>query len=263
MARTEKYYSVMVTALTAITAISDADVFAIVQAGVLKKASGSDIKALVAEPTLIVDADISTAPTSITLASAFSSLVVGGKIRYSWSGGDGTHTFSWSDGASYTFSGITADKYIGQGTGHLDIVKTATTTGNIVNAGEIWDSDGGNISDSGNFIDQTFKKFLNGECQYNCEVERASVAMTTNSASYAWTNSPSITETFPLSTLFALLNESGVCVTTQDACFSIRVSSVTTTGFTYNACRFASGTATVAMNGTFLGRWTTAYPRIT
>lgn len=266
MARTEQPVAEWISGLTAVASIGTGDKIAVLQSGTVKSATDSDLKNLIGQPTLIGDYDISTANTSITIASAFSSIGVGDKIRYAWSGGDGTYTFSWSDGASYTLNGITADNYIGEGVGHLDIVKTATATGNIINAGEIWDNDGGNFG-----AGDKWHKTLSGELKFGGWMYTAG----NGSVNLNHVLNLSLTPAEILSLNFTV--GKGVLIsggtpadltvfTTSPGTVYGLVSSIT--GAAQITINYTGVAATnvlyyYAITYTLLCRWTTSYPRIT
>jgi hypothetical protein len=249
MSRTEQPAAEWLSGLTAVSSIGAGDKFAVLQGGVVKSATDSNIKALIGEPTSQGDFNISTTSQTVTLASAFSAIAVGDKIRYSWHSGDGSNTFSFSDGASYTLNGITADNYIGQGVGHLDIVKTATTTGNIINAGEIWDNDGGN------FTDGTFQKFLDGSQKAYCYINKdnASASAQTFNQPIAFI-SITVSEIESYSTAVGLVAQFNNTPSNQLTTYGVFIVTMSTG---------AAATNQRYCGASFAGRWTTSYPRIT
>lgn len=103
------------------------------------------------------DFDISAANETYDLDTA----VAGGTgftFRVSWSGGDGTYTFSFDNTSGRTIDGIAASEYVGEGTGHLDLVFNGSNTFQTINRGEIWDSKRNNTAVN----TWNFEKHLNG-----------------------------------------------------------------------------------------------------
>ena len=102
--------------------------------------------------------DLKSAATPFDLSSYATVEKIGFRFRVSWFDGDGTNQFTFADSTpSYTIDNIAAAEWVGQGTGHLDLVYEGENNFEVINAGEVWDSDGLLFSDY-----KTFNKCLNG-----------------------------------------------------------------------------------------------------
>jgi hypothetical protein len=97
----------------------------------------------VSDPTVIArpaDADISSASV-VTSLSDHESKPNGTRIRYGWTGGDGSGNFNHTFSGTYTIGGLALSEWQGDGTGFLILEKDgANSDFRIMNPGEVWDS---------------------------------------------------------------------------------------------------------------------------
>lgn len=197
-------------------------------------------------PTVVSDNDISTtnATTDITTLENYP---IGFPFRIAWHSGDGSNTHAFTGYTAETIDGIAATQYTGNGTGHLDLVRKASGTFETINAGEIWDSDGGN------FTDRTFEKQLSGKMRQTAGVNKNDGLTTAQTFTHALT--------------FASVQEGDI---QQDSASNTSMSqfdnlvSTYTASFAVAIIAIGAGTAvsvTRHCTASFDGRWTTSYPR--
>ena len=96
----------------------------------------------------VKSADISAADDSYDISQYASETKIGFRFRVTWVGGNGDFTFTFEPSIDITIDNIPASGWIGQGVGHLDLVYTGDNYFEVINAGEVWDSDGGMFSGS-------------------------------------------------------------------------------------------------------------------
>lgn len=204
------------------------------------------------------DYDISAGDTTEDLA-IINSYPIGYKFRVSWYDGDGSNTFSFTDN-SETIDGAGIAQYIGEGTGHLDLLKTGAGGEYItINRGEIWDSDGGN------FTNQHFEKRLDGSLFQTRKIPETSYAITTGTG-VLYNSAIQAAQNYPVTA--AQLDITSI------TCMSSTLKSVFVGSSTTNATASAwqpfvlvyggsAGSVSITVFMTMNGRWTTSYPRIT
>ena len=163
---------------------------------------------------------------------------IGFRFRVCWFNGDGTNAFTFADTAVITIDGIDVNEWVGQGTGHLDFVYTGGNNFEVINAGEVWDSDAGKYSGS-------WFKYLSGNA--NATSGRATTL-----------NTSGATIGMPIQ-LHYKQYESRVTINITPALSSnvVYVAWANNgTGIAYG-CSVAGNIITVTAEG----RWTTLYPR--
>lgn len=95
--------------------------------------------------TRLSDNDIGTGNTTTTIAS-MKAIPYGQPFLISWYDGDGTYTHTITSAGAETINGVVFSEWIGQGVGYWKLVQTADGVFELLNDGEIWDSDGGNFN---------------------------------------------------------------------------------------------------------------------
>ena len=210
--------------------------------------------------------DISATTEEVDLTE-FNSWPVGTTRRVHAYDGDGSD-YLWFTDNGETINGIPIADVKIEGTGGL--ILTKVDDGEFIAegwlGGSVFDQDGGNFADSGNFYNQAWKKTLDGVCEYNFKIVHASVAMTVLYSQLGYTITAGVTETFPASGIFAALDVEGVSITPEaDAAaqltyHSLILFSASTTTFAYWPIRATNGTADVKLSAQCKGRWTTTFP---
>lgn len=207
------------------------------------------------------DADDVNAPPSIgdfniSAANATpSALTVPSRFRVSWHSGDGSHTFAFSDTSGITLNGIALAGWVGQGTGHLDIMQVTPTEWQTFSV-DIWDSDGGDFTG-------TFEKRITGVLYQGAEVATSTV-VGQSTTTFTWTFPIQYAETSSQRFATNQVNTHG------DATFAnSRADAATGASQSDRVFRVISGTGgnwgvttALAFSIVSQGRWTTLYPRI-
>ena len=104
--------------------------------------------------------DLKSTATPFDLSSYATVEKIGFRFRVSWFDGDGTNQFTFAESTpAYAIDNIPATEWIGHGIGHLDLVYDGENNFEVINAGEVWDLDGGK------FASKTFEKDIDGSFQ--------------------------------------------------------------------------------------------------
>lgn len=183
------------------------------------------------------DYDISASNTTFDLTEV-NSYPIGYKFRISWYDGDGSNTLSFTDNGE-TIDGVSVADWIGDGTGHLDLIKLDDLEFETRNSGEIWDSDGGNFTG-------TFEKKLNG-------IQESGLEQDMSAGTYTWAIA-FVSATYGI-THAILENAAG-------ASYVINFTNRTTTQFDIvirNAETSSNISKITYVRG--FGRWTASYPK--
>lgn len=193
------------------------------------------------------DSDISTADATYNMAT-INAYPVGYRGRISWHSGDGSNDFQFVDSsASITLDGVDITDWVGDGTGHLDIVKTATNTWETLNDG-VWDSDGGNFN-SGN---TEWSKYIDG----TLEQRYPTTPSITSNSFYTWTFDIPFVGNLPMC--------NGNPTSRNAATIAFGSSGTDTRGLTsiqVEMININGGGNPTPATIEAKGRWTTSYPR--
>lgn len=215
------------------------------------------------------DYDISTGNETADI-STLTALGAGTIRRYSWSGGDGTYTFSFTGTAGITIDGIASSEYIGEGVGHLDLFVTSSSACITINRGEVWDNDGGGFGDATwekglcGMLAESNWTYVVGNGTANIGSIAKAMSVQPSSVATVFGNFPGdvSTATTP-SVLTDFNNEDG-----NEADVIVRI--VDTAGTLSFSIKLNKKSGTTFSSGTNFGycwghkgRWTDSYPKVT